>query len=297
MRRLTVGIPAFNEERNITNLLRSLEGQRELISEVIVSDDSHDRTPAIVLDFAKRSPLEITLIHHDARRGAAAAWNEIFQRAAGDAIVLYDADTIPHPLCTGRLALRVSREAALVASNSQPVQAEGIAGRSSVFISNWLRSVRLSGLSQYTVMGRALAIDSATAKKIWIPQDTIAIDLYLQCKVIEMDLGVFYDDDAIVYFKPPESLQDMISQVVRAVNGHNQIKDYASSLGLNLPPYAAVAQALKNAVIDPVGAASAMIGYCLVPYYRSRLAGADSAKWHTAESSKTIDYEQLKARF
>ncbi|MGI0049545.1 MAG: glycosyltransferase, partial [Nitrososphaera sp.] len=297
MSRVTVGIPAYNEERNIASLLQSLEGQRSLISEVIVSDDSSDRTPDIVRDFAKRSSLHITLFHHDERRGAAAAWNEIFQRAAGDSIVLYDADTIPHPSCTEQLASRVSKDTALCASNSQPVQAAGIAGRASVFISNWLRSVRLSGLSQYTVMGRALAIDAAVAKEIQVPADMIAIDLYLQCRVLEMGLGVAYNDDAVVYFKPANSMQDLASQVVRAVNGHDQIKDRVSRLKIGLPLHVAGAQALKNAVTDPAGAFSAVIGYSLMPYYMSRLKHTDSAKWHTADSSKAIDYQQLKTRF
>jgi glycosyltransferase involved in cell wall biosynthesis len=297
MRRVTVGIPSYNEERNIANLLHSLEGQRSLFSEVIISDDSSDRTPHIVREFVRRSSINITLLHHGARRGAAAAWNEIFQKAAGDIIVLYDADTIPHPSCTEQLASRVHGNTVLCASNSQPAQAAGIAGRASVFISNWLRSTRLYGLSQYTVMGRALAIDSEVAKKNHVPADMIAIDLYLQCLILEMGLDVSYNDDAVVYFKPPNSLQDLASQVVRAINGHGQIKDRVSRLQIGLPPHVAAAHALKNLATDPAGAFSAMIGYSLMPYYMSRLEHTDSAKWHTAESSKAIDYQQLRTRF
>ena len=177
MRRVTVGIPAYNEAQNIVNLLGSLENQGQLISEVIISDDSSDMTPELVNDFSKKSQLEIILFHHDTRRGAFAAWNEIFQKATGDVVVLYDADTIPHPSCTAQLVSRISENTALCASNSRPTQSVSIAGMASVFLSNWLRSVRLSGLSEYTVMGRALAIDAATAKKIQIPTDLIAIDL------------------------------------------------------------------------------------------------------------------------
>jgi hypothetical protein len=125
----------------------------------------------------------------------------------------------------------------------------------------------------------------------------IAIDLYLQCRVLEMGRGVAYNDDAVVYFKPANSMQDLASQVVRAVNGHDQIKDRVSRLKIGLPLYVAGAQALKNAAIDPAGAVSAVIGYSLMPYYMSRLKHTDSAKWHTADSSKAIDYQQLKARF
>jgi hypothetical protein len=146
-------------------------------------------------------------------------------------------------------------------------------------------------------MGRALAIDSSVAKNIQIPTDIIAIDLYLQCRVQEIGMDIVYNDDAVVYFKPASSMQDLTSQVVRAVNGHNQIKDYVSKFKIDLSTQVAIAEAVKNGVRDPLGALSVAIGYSAIPYYKSRLAGTDSAKWHTAESSKAIDYQQLKARF
>ena len=43
MRKVTVGIPAYNEEQNIANLLRSLEEQNTQIFEVIISDDLSDK--------------------------------------------------------------------------------------------------------------------------------------------------------------------------------------------------------------------------------------------------------------
>jgi glycosyltransferase involved in cell wall biosynthesis len=295
--KVTVGIPAYNEGQNIANLLQSLEEQHTQIFEVIISDDSSDSTPNIVRNFAQNSLLDIKLFHHDTRRGAAAAWNQIFQRATGDTIVLYDADTIPHPYCTKHLVSCIQGNVGLCASNPQPVQAAGIAGRASVFISKWLRSVRLAGLSQYTVMGRALAIDSDVAKKIEIPMDMIAIDLYIQCKTLEIGREVIYNDNAIVYFKPANNMHDITSQVMRAVNGHNQIKHYVSSFDISLPRQVAIEHIVKNIAKDPVGALSVAIGYSLILYYRSRLEHIDTAKWHTAASSKAIDYQQLKTKF
>ena len=297
MRSITVGIPSYNERQNIVNLLRAIEEQHTPIFEVLISDDSSDNTPSLVHNFAQHSLLDIQLFHHDTRRGAAAAWNEILQRAAGDIIVLYDADTIPHPSCTEQLTSHIQGNVGICASNSQPVQAAGISGRASVFISKWLRSVRLAQLSQYTVMGRALAINSSEAKKIEIPTNIIAIDLYMQCKVLEMGRDVIYNDGAIVYFKPANNIHDLASQVMRAVNGHKQIEEYVSSCGIGLPRRVAIAHAVKNAAKDPLGALSVAIGYSLILYYRSRLEHTDTAKWHTAASSKAIDYQQLKTRF
>ena len=297
MRSITVGIPSYNERQNIVNLLQAIEEQDTPIFEVLISDDSSDNTPSLVHNFAQHSLLDIELFHHDTRRGAAAAWNEILQRAAGDIIVLYDADTIPHPSCTRQLASHIQGNVGICASNSQPVEAVGIAGRASVFISKWLRSVRLARLSHYTVMGRALAINSGEAKKIAIPTNIIAIDLYMQCKVLEMGQDVIYNDDAIVYFRPADNISDLTSQVMRAVNGHRQIEEYVSSFGIGLPQRIAITHAIKNAAKDPLGALSVAIGYSLIPYYKSRIEYTDTAKWHTAASSKTIDYQQLKTRF
>lgn len=297
MPRVTVGVPAYNESRNIVNLLRSLEAQSLHITEVIVSDDSSDLTPSLVRDFILGSSLDITILHHESRRGAAAAWNEILHNAAGDVVVLYDADTIPHPSCTERLVSRLVDKTVLCSSNPKPTQSAGISGSASEFISNWLRSVRKTGMSQYTVMGRGLAIEAATGRKIKIPEDVISIDLYLQLNVIEMGLDVAYNDDAVVYFKPPSSVQDLASQVVRAIIGHKQINEMASRLVISLPARVAAMQALKNAAADPIGAISTIIAYSLIPFHKLRINDADSAIWHIAQSSKEIDYQQLKTRF
>lgn len=289
MMRVTIGIPAYNEENNILNLLKSIEGDsRGLVSEIIISDDSSDSTPQLVEQFARNSSVPVIHLHHQERRGAASAWNEIFRHATGDVIILYDADTVPRPDCTSRLAASVSNGAVLCASNSQPVKTKGVAGRASAFISNWLRVVRQARLSQYTVMGRGLAIEASTAKSIAIPIDIIAIDLYLQCVVMDMGRDVAYNDDAVVYFRPAESMQDLASQVLRAVNGHRQVREHIERLGVGLPLRVAIAQTARTVLSDPIGAASVAIGYSPLPYYKSRLAGINSALWHTAASSKSL---------
>jgi hypothetical protein len=112
-----------------------------------------------------------------------------------------------------------------------------------------------------------------------------------------MGRDVIYNDSAIVYFKSANDMHDLASQVIRAINGHCQIKEYASSFGITLPQQIAIAHALKNAFKDPLGAMSVAIGYSLIPYYRSRLEDTDTAKWHAAASSKAIDYQQLKTKF
>jgi glycosyltransferase involved in cell wall biosynthesis len=300
VRQITIGIPSYNEEKNIANLLHALERQHlhGWIRQVIISDDSTDRTAELVEQFAKDSSLPILLLHRDQRRGASAAWNEIFRRATGDTLVLYDADIIPHPSCTERLASRIRGRVGICASNPLPFDGAGIPGRASKFISDWLGSVRLARVSQYTVMGRALSIRISAAARIRIPKETIAIDLYLQYRVMELGLDVDYDNDAIVYFRPPGNMSDLASQVVRAADGHRQLRPQASKSRIALPLRTAAANALRVAFKDPVGAASTVLGFAVIPYYRSRLAeAAVSSKWHAASSSKALDYQKLRSSF
>src|SRR5438309_1024407 len=85
----------------------------------------------------------------------------------------------------------------------ESLKEQNLYSKASAFIAFWLRSVRLNGISQYTTMGRALALYLKDVKDLEIPNNIIAIDLYLQCKILEKQKDVFYCDDAIIYFQTP----------------------------------------------------------------------------------------------
>lgn len=322
-KRVTVGIPSYNEEINISNLLRSivelnkLENQSEpnndnsygkkaysnsskrdrisptkdfTISEIIVSDDSSDNTCRIVETIAAENPsLSIKLLHHDSRRGVPAAWNEIFKKAIGEIIVLYDADIIIDNSTTANLVQSIADSIGLCASNSTPLVLKGSAiSRASVFIAEWLRWVRKSGLSQYTVMGRALSILSHVAKRITIPENVIAIDLYLQCKVLELGFKVIYNDQALVYFRTPDNMKDFSSQIIRATNGHKQIRHLLTGPCIRLPLRSGLVAAIKSIVQDPKGGVYLIYCYSLLPFYRRSLKATNSAIWDIAKSTKKL---------
>jgi cellulose synthase/poly-beta-1,6-N-acetylglucosamine synthase-like glycosyltransferase len=298
MKRITIGIPSFNEEKNITQLLRSLVISNQddfIISEVIISDDSLDSTAELVNSFSiQNDSLNIRFIHHSDRRGTAEAWNEIFEMAVGEIIVLYDADTIPNSTCTRELVHSIQGKVGLCASNPEPINNNSLLNEAAIFISSWLRSIRLKGLSQYTVMGRSLSIRSDLAKKIKLPNNIISVDLYLQCKVLEYGLEILYNDNAIVYFSAPKNMLDFASQIIRSLNGHKQIKTYAKRFGFELSSRVAIVETARNIICNPIGALAVGLYYSLIPYYRLKLKHVNSAQWHIAQSSKGIDYNTLK---
>ena len=290
MLKVTVGISSFNEEKNIVRLLESIVRQRSdrfVISEILISDDSSDNTGKLVEEFSSRnSHLTIRCLHHPCRMGVGNAWNEIFQNAKGDVIVLYDGDVVPHAHSIEHLISALSGKTVLCISNSMPIKSISVAGRAATYVSSWLRGIRNQRLSQYTALGRGLSIRSDVARHIIIPPDIIAVDLYLQCKVLEANMDVIYNDRSIVYFRPPERISDFNSQVIRSLNGHKQIKGCIKKFKIRLPPVLALAQTIRLSLSDPVGAIAVGACYCILPYHRYRLRGLDSSMWHIAESTK-----------
>jgi glycosyltransferase involved in cell wall biosynthesis len=291
MLNVTIGIPSFNEEENILNLLQSVVKQKSehfAVCEIIISDDSSDNTIGLIEQFANNSDAAIRCLHHSSRMGVGNAWNEIFRNAKGDVIVMYDGDVIPHEDSIQELVSALQGRVALTISNSKPIGSVSIAGRAATYVSSWLRCVRNKRLSQYTAIGRGLSIRAAVAKQIAIPSDIIAVDLYLECRVLGFKLDVAYIDQAVVYFCPPDTIADFNSQVLRSLKGHKQIRHCIEKFNIRLPFEVALRQAIRVFLSDPLGALAVATCYSILPYHKYRLKGLDSSRWHIAKSTKNI---------
>jgi len=89
--KISIIIPAYNEEQNITDCLESVAGQAgDYCPEVIVVDSSSDRTPEII---RRRFP-QVKLLHFSCRTDQGQARNRGLQEAKGDILFFLDADCI-----------------------------------------------------------------------------------------------------------------------------------------------------------------------------------------------------------
>jgi glycosyltransferase involved in cell wall biosynthesis len=107
--KITVIVPAYNEEKLIFRCLQSLAQQADSPDEVVVVDNAcTDATAAIVADFIENYPgLPVKLIHEPIK-GHHHARDAGWRAAAGDVIVMVDADEIfpPDWIAKVRAALR-----------------------------------------------------------------------------------------------------------------------------------------------------------------------------------------------
>lgn len=97
MKKLSIIIPVYNEERTILQVLNKL-GTIKLIQSVerelvIVNDNSTDNSEKIILNFKQENPkTEIQYFKHEKNKGKGAALNTAFSKVTGDIVIIQDAD-------------------------------------------------------------------------------------------------------------------------------------------------------------------------------------------------------------
>ena len=288
---ITIGIPTYNEEKNIIKFFESLKKQNiesNSIDKILFVDDSEDNTPELINKLKIENPsLKIELIHNNKRMGASNAWNTIFKESNGEVIILLDADIELEKDCIVNLTSKINENTGLCASNTQPIiQNDNKFSKASAFIAFWLRSIRQHGVSRYTTMGRALALNSEYVKYLEIPINIIAIDLYIQCKILENQKNVVYNDDAVIYFKTPSTMPDFLGQVTRAIIGHNQIKKLTKKCSPNIPFLILLKEFLINSFRYPNYVLALMYCYSMLPYSYFKTKKNVSYLWQTASSTK-----------
>lgn len=91
--KVSIVIPAFNEEKYIKNCLESLVSQktRHKFEVIVVDNNSEDKTIQIVQKFKDRLDLKIV---QEKKQGRGAARAKGFKEACGEIILSTDADTI-----------------------------------------------------------------------------------------------------------------------------------------------------------------------------------------------------------
>ena len=94
--KISIGIPAHNEEDNIVFLIDALKTQKidcgQIAEIIVISDGSADRTVELVRSIPDE---RIRLIVWGKREGLNSAQNKIISEATGDILVILNADILP----------------------------------------------------------------------------------------------------------------------------------------------------------------------------------------------------------
>jgi glycosyltransferase involved in cell wall biosynthesis len=97
LKKLSILIPAYNEERSIESILkrvRDVELQHSIAKEIIIVNDcSKDKTVEKVQQFMQENPtMDIHLFSQEKNMGKGAAINRAIQECSGEYLIVQDAD-------------------------------------------------------------------------------------------------------------------------------------------------------------------------------------------------------------
>lgn len=219
---ITVGICAYNEEKNIGELLRLLLVQKTndvYIKEImVVSSACTDKTDDIVNKFAMKDS-RIKHIIQKEREGKASAVNIILKNAKSDIIVLASADILPFDETIDKLVIPFLDET-IGMTGGHPIPVD----RKDIFIGyavHLIWELHHELALKKPKLGEIIAFRNIVDE---IPIDTAVDEASIEAIIRKKGLELCYVPEAIVYNKGPSTISDFIIQRRRIYAGHLHLK-------------------------------------------------------------------------
>ena len=234
---VTVGVPAYNEEANIKNLLNSILSQRknnfELEKLIVLSDNSNDRTDEIVQNIIKENS-SIELIADGQRKGKNERLNQLYKMNRSDIVVNFDADILLKDEMVLEKMVDAFRnsEVGIVSANSRPTKAINFAQKMANASENLWYEVRKDlneGDNIYNIPGCATAITRSFAENFSFPKNSCADEIFQYLASKEKKLKFLFVKDAIVLYNSPSKLNELFRQFSRFLNNKNNATPYFSN--------------------------------------------------------------------
>ncbi len=223
---VTIGIPAYNEEKNIGFLLKQLLNQKfegfKLEKIIVTSDNSKDKTVETAEKL--RNPL-IQVVNNKNRIGVAGRENQLFELSNSDIFVLLNADIyiqerdfiskLIHPLIKGEADLTSPRVKPYTPKKIiEKILAAGFVIKDFVF-----REIE-KGDNIYFCHGAARAFSKKFYKKIKF-KESVGEDayVYLLCKQRGFKFKLAATE---CYIKLPETISDHQKQSIRFLQSQSK---------------------------------------------------------------------------
>ena len=220
--KISVLVPAHDEEKSIKKCIQScLEQTRPADEILVINDGSKDKTDEILTLFGKA----ITVIHINRATGSKSfAQEKAFNFIKGDVFVCTDADSI----LDSRFLERIEED-------FQDPEVAAVCGYVKNIKTNWLSSCRaidyfigqnIHKIAQnylnfmLVIPGVSGAFRTAVFRKnISFDHDTLAEDLDFTYKLNDAGLKIKFDQQAVAFTQDPSNLKSYINQMRRWYGG------------------------------------------------------------------------------
>jgi cellulose synthase/poly-beta-1,6-N-acetylglucosamine synthase-like glycosyltransferase len=218
--RVSVLIAAYNEEAGIRAKIEQtlqLDYPSELVEIIVLSDESTDRTDAIVKSF--QDP-RVKLLRIGGRRGKTNAQNEGMKVARGEVVIFSDATTVYHPQSIRYLVRNYSNPCVgAVSGRYQYFDAEGRSPTSlgTIAFWNYENLIKMMQSRINTISGCCGCIYSVRRDLYTALSPDVISDLVQPLHIIRQGYRVVFEDRALAYEETTRSVFDEFSMRVRVV--------------------------------------------------------------------------------
>ncbi|GAB4330522.1 MAG: glycosyltransferase [Candidatus Abyssubacteria bacterium] len=211
---VTVVVPAFNEEKNISRKIEdllALEYPSDKLEILIVNNSSDDRTREI----AESYPVKVL----DSTRGKINAINEGVRHAQSEIVAVTDADTLLNRDAIGSIVTCFASDTIGAVGGKAVVRdTRSFFGKSKMKYheSDWELRV-LEGILDSTISldGKLMAFRKSLLPEI--PANAVVDDLEVTLRLRSRGFRVVIDDKALVYETGPQSFTSELKQIRRRV--------------------------------------------------------------------------------
>lgn len=296
---VTVAISAYNEQKNIVNFLKSVLMQEEkgfVLKQIWVhSDGSTDKT----VKFAKSlKSSRIKVWDHKKRVGKSTWLNKIYEDLDTDFLVQSDADVVfTHPLVIHDLIQPLVRNSKVGMVGGNPMPLPGDSYWEKVVANAFepyqvFRSTIRGGDNAFSAIGQLLVYRKELVKQITVPYDMVTNDIYTYFCCLTLGFKYKYAKNAIVYFRSPQRLNEVLKQNTRFQTGYIRMFDYFSkemvegemSIPLQTRLLALSAQLIKH----PILSSTFYLIKIYSKYQATKKGRGLNAKWPIALTTKKL---------
>jgi glycosyltransferase involved in cell wall biosynthesis len=294
---LSIGIPAYNEEKTIVRLLNDVYsqdfGELELKEVIVVSDGSDDKTVSLVKSIKQPT---LKLLAKKDRKGIATRLNNLCEESTGDCLIILNADIrikdrlfvqkLSQPIVTGKADLTSCNQVPLKPSTSvEKALATSIEIKTEVF------EKYLDGNNVYTCHGTARAFSKSMYKKISFPH-SVGEDAYAYFFAVAKNMNYVYVTNTEVYYKLPTTLEDHFKQNKRFIQSQSQfIQEFGNEFMKKmyyLPQSQVLLATIKKAITAPVSTIQ-FIAIFILMKLRMPKEVTTGETWDIALSSKETE--------
>jgi glycosyltransferase involved in cell wall biosynthesis len=290
---VTIGIPAYNEQENIKNILLDLLSQSQQsykIDQIVVaSDGSTDLT----LQKAKTLKSKIIKTTQGPRIGKAKRILKILKSSTSDCTIVLDADTrISDKNFIQKLAQPIFDHQADLTSAAQiecnPRSFVEKTLYTSMVVLNDAYSEYRNGSNFFTCHGQARGFSRQLAKKLYIPFSS-GEDLFTYLFCLHYNFKYQFVDNASTHYRLPSTLSDHLRQSTRFVSSTNRLKEIFPCSLISQELKIPTANIVKHAFLQFTKQPIYLITYCLIFVYSRLVAKFNSYtqdNWVISRTSK-----------